>query len=255
MANTIQIRRGLNASVPVLADGEFGLSTDTLQLYVGNSSSNVEIATKSYVDAVAQGLDVKASVEYATVDVLPACTASGSKAGKTLTMDSAAVLSIDNVATVLNDRILVKNQAEPHDNGIYKVTTEGTVGVAAVLTRATDADTNAKVTAGMFTFVTKGDTLADKGFVLTTNDPIDLDTDPLAFSQFSGGGNGDMLLAGTQEVTGAKTFDVATFILKGSTSGTTEVNSNATAGTTVLTMPAGTQTLLGTLSTIDGGAY
>lgn len=142
-------------------------------------------ATKAYVDSVATGLDVKTSVRLATTAALPAVTAAGAGVGKTLTANAVGVLTVDGVAPGLNEDVLVKNQATAADNGIYRLTTLGTVGVAFVLTRRTDADSNAEVTGGMFTFVAEGTVNADTGWVLTTNDPLVLDTTGLAFSQFS----------------------------------------------------------------------
>lgn len=157
-------------------------------------SADNDLARKAYVDAVATGLDIKSSVDVATAAALPACTAAGSKVGKTLTGNAVGVLTVDGVATVLNDRILVKDQAEEIDNGIYKVTTAGTAGVAFILTRATDADQDAEVTAGMYTFVAEGTVNADAGFVLTSDDPITVDTNDQIFAQFSGTGS---ITAGT----------------------------------------------------------
>ena len=162
-------------------------------------------ATKQYVDAIKTGLDVKASVRVATAAALPACTASGSGVGKTLTMNDVGVLTIDGVDTVLNDRILVKNQAAGADNGIYKVTTEGTASVAAVLTRATDADEDDEVTAGLYVFAEEGTANSDAGFILTTNDPITVDTTTLAFTQFSGAGQ---IVAGAGLTRTGNTLDV-----------------------------------------------
>lgn len=144
-----------------------------------------DAATKFYVDSVATGLDWKASSRLATAAALPTVTAAGTGVGKTLTATATGTLTVDGVLTVLGDRILVKDQAAPEDNGIYTVTTAGAVGVAFVLTRAIDADQNAEVTAGMATFVTEGTANGDTGWVLTTNDPIVLDTDGLTFAQFS----------------------------------------------------------------------
>jgi len=188
MANIIQVKRGAFASLPTLAAGEFGFSTDTKQVHIGDGAANHEVvmhklfdansilaansddspaavtvaeqrivgritagniaaltaaevlallsgqagadfamnshkitgvldptgdqdaATKAYVDAIASGLDLKASCRVATAEALPSCTASGSGVGKTLTGDSVGVLTVDGVATVLNDRILVKDQ-------------------------------------------------------------------------------------------------------------------------------------------------
>lgn len=130
---------------------------------------------------VAARQDPKDSVRVATAAALPACTAAGSGVGKTLTMNAAGVLTVDVVATALGDDILVKDQVAADDNGIYTVTTEGTVAVAAVLTRRTDSDTSAKVTSGMNCHVSEGGTLADTHWMLTTNDPIVLDTTALVF--------------------------------------------------------------------------
>ncbi len=217
MANTIQLKRGTFATLPALGDGEPGWCTDNFKLYIGQTGANklvgeadflklsggtlsgaltlnadptvaLHAATKQYVDAVATGLDVKASCRVATAAALPACTPAGSGVGKTLTGDAVGILTVDGVNTVLNNRILVKNQILGDDNGIYKVTTEGTAGVAFVLTRATDADQDVEVTAGMFTFIEEGTANGDKGFALTTNDPITVDTTTLTFSTFSGTG-------------------------------------------------------------------
>lgn len=168
------------------------------------------VTTKGYVDSLAAGLDVKASVRLATAAALPAVTPGGSGVGKTLTADEVGVLTVDGVATVLNDRILVKNQSSAIHNGIYKVTTEGTGGAAFVLTRATDADENTEVTAGMFTFVEQGSTNDNDGFVLSTN-TVDVDVTSQDFSQFSAAGGGVTYVAGagmTESGGGTNTFDV-----------------------------------------------
>lgn len=217
MSNSLKIKRGLAAGLPALTDGEPGWTTDTFKLYVGqggvsklvgeadflklsggtltnfltlhaNPSSALHAVTKQYADALSGGVDVKDSVRLTTDAALPAVTAAGSGVGKTLTADAVGVLTVDGVATVLNDRILVKNQVAGADNGLYKVTTEGTAGVAFVLTRTTDADANTEVTAGLYTFTEEGTANADAGFVLSTNNPITVDTTALTFTQFSGAG-------------------------------------------------------------------
>jgi hypothetical protein len=141
------------------------------------------------VDSVAQGLDVKASVVYATTAALSAFTFSAT-AGGTLTADANGALSVDGSTPSVADRILVKNETSTNApyNGIYVVTAVGDGSNAFVLTRSTDANASAEVTAGLFTFVEQGSTLADTGWVLTTNNPITLNTTDLVFSQFSGAG-------------------------------------------------------------------
>lgn len=157
---------------------------------LGTPVSDTDAATKIYVDNVAAGLDPKESVRVATTAALPANTAAGSGVGKTLTMNAVGVLTVDGVATVLGDRILVKDEANAVNNGIYTVTTEGTASVAAILTRATDFDGSPgnEVTAGAYTFVEEGTVNANSGWVLSTNNPITVDTTALNFAQFSGTG-------------------------------------------------------------------
>jgi hypothetical protein len=146
-----------------------------------------DAATKAYVDSVATGLDVKASVRMATAAALPANTSSGTAGeGHTLTANANGSLVVDGLTTALNDRILVKTEAAGSDNGIYTLTQVGVPATTPwVLTRATDADTDAEVNAGMFTFSTEGTANADIGWVLTTDNPIVVDTTALVFSQFS----------------------------------------------------------------------
>ena len=132
---------------------------------LADPTNDQDAATKAYVDAARSGLDVKQSVRVATTGPI---TLSGTQ-------------TIDGVSAIAGDRVLVKDQSTASQNGIYVV-------AAGSWSRAADADSNAEVTAGMFTFVTEGTTNADSGWVLTTNDTITLGTTALAFAQFSGAG-------------------------------------------------------------------
>lgn len=175
-----------------------------------------DAATKAYADSVATGLDVKASVRVASsVDVNLA----------------APPATIDGVTMATGDRVLCMGQAAPATNGIFTYAAGG-------MLRATDADSSAEVTPGMFTFVEEGTTNADRGFVLTTNAPIVLNTTALVFTQFSGGAG----MAGTANritVTGS-TIDIAA------------TYTGQTSITTVGTITAGTWT--GTdVAVADGG--
>ena len=148
-----------------------------------------DAANKSYVDGLVNGLDWKNSVRLSTTAALAANTPAGSGIGKTLTADANGALSVDGVAVAVNDRILVKNEAAGADNGIYIVTDTGDGSNPFILTRATDADQSAEVTANLAAFVEEGTASADTGWVLTTNNPITLDTTALVFSQFTGVGS------------------------------------------------------------------
>lgn len=150
----------------------------------GAPTSTTHLATKGYVDSVAQGLSVKSAVRLRTVGALPAYNF----AANSLTAAAPGALSIDATGVTSGDRVLVdQNGADAgEDAGIYVVTSAGSGGSTWTLTRAADANTSELVTAGMFVFVTSGATSADKGFVLTTDAPIVLNTTALSFTQFSG---------------------------------------------------------------------
>jgi hypothetical protein len=122
-----------------------------------------DAVNKAYVDSLAYGLDWKASVRAAT----------------TANITLANEQTIDGVSVIAGDRVLVKDQTAGEDNGIYVVVDGGS------WTRSTDADADAEVTSGCAMFVTEGTANGDKGFVLTTNDPITLNTTSLTFTQFS----------------------------------------------------------------------
>jgi hypothetical protein len=149
------------------------------------------VATKTYVDGVAQGLDVKKSVRVATTADLSATYANG--AG-TLTADSNGAISIDGVTLVADDRVLVKDQTTQTENGFYKVTTVGDGSTAFVLTRTPDADSASEITGGAFTFVEDGTANAENGYVATHNGEPTLGTTNITFEQFSGAGQ---ITAGT----------------------------------------------------------
>ena len=139
---------------------------------VATPSADGHAATKGYVDSARSGLDVKQSVRVATTAAI------------NLSLDLEAGDVVDGVTLVAGDRVLVKNQGTASENGIY-VAVASAAGAAS---RATDADSNTEVTAGMFTFVEEGTVNADSGFVLTTDGPITLGSTSLVFVQFSGAG-------------------------------------------------------------------
>lgn len=144
-----------------------------------------DAATKAYVDSQSQGLDVKGSCKAATTSALPSHT----RSGNVLTASAnGAFPALDGVSLSVGDRVLVKDEGGgTHlENGIYTLTAAGGASAQWELTRATDADTSGKVTAGLYTWVTQGTANGDSGWYLTTDDPITLNTTNLTFVQFSG---------------------------------------------------------------------
>lgn len=134
-------------------------------------TDNQQIATTAFVNAAVsaaqQGLDVKESVR-----VLSAANVNIAAPGAT----------IDGIAMVAGDRVLLTGQSTASQNGLYTWN-----GASSAMTRTTDANTSAKVSGGLFTFVSEG-TYADSGWVLTTDSSITLGSTALTFTQFSGAG-------------------------------------------------------------------
>ena len=161
------------------------------------------LVNKAYVDSVANGLDVKASVRVATTADLSATYNNGNG---TLTASSNGAISIDGVSLSANDRVLVKDQSTATENGFYRVTTVGSGSAAFVLTRTPDADDAAELTGGAFTFVEEGTANADNGFVASHNGTPTLGTDNITFEQFSGAGQ---IAAGAALTKTGNTLDVS----------------------------------------------
>jgi hypothetical protein len=152
-------------------------------------TQSTDAATKAYVDSVAEGLHVHASVKAATTNTL-ATLSGGTVAydngtngvGATLTISGGSLTTLDGYTLQNGDRILVKNEATQAHNGIYTWATGGTV-----LTRATDYDTAAEIQAGDFVFVTNG-TLYDNTGWVQSNVVSTIGTDAISWTQFSGAG-------------------------------------------------------------------
>jgi hypothetical protein len=142
-----------------------------------------DAATKNYVDATAQGLDAKASV----------------KAASTANLTLSAAQTVDGIALVAGDRILVKDQTTPSQNGIYLV-------AAGAWTRALDADAWTELP-GAFTFVETGTVNADTGWVCTADQGGTIGTTSVTWTQFSAAGT---ILAGAGLLKTGTTIDLQT---------------------------------------------
>lgn len=146
-----------------------------------------DAANKRYVDAAVVGIDWKASVRAATTAAVTLAT--GLENGDTL----------DGVVLATGNRVLVKNQADATENGIYVVAASGAP------TRGTDADTAAEITASFAVFVEEGTVNADSGYTLTNDGTVVVGTTALTFTQFTGLGQ---ITAGAGLTKTANTLDV-----------------------------------------------
>lgn len=175
-----------------------------------------DAAPKSYVDSVAQGLDLKDSVRVATTANI---TLSGTQ-------------TIDGVSVVADDRVLVKDQSTGSQNGIY-------LCKASAWQRADDLAAGASA-AGVFTFVEEGTSNGDLGFVCTTNAGSDtVGTNALAFSTFSS--SGDVSAGDGLDKSGA-TLSVDL-----------KANGGLVIESTEIAVDLGASSITGTLAIADGG--
>lgn len=162
-----------------------GTMTGALLLNTSAPSTALQAASKGYVDSIASGFTIIAAAKVATTANLAYTYANGAAGvGATLTAPGVGILTIDGVATVLNDRILAKNQTTTFQNGVYYVSTEGTAGVAAILTRVTDYDSAAEIKVGSIVPVTSGTTLASSSW-LQYDTVVTVGTDAIQFTQYS----------------------------------------------------------------------
>jgi hypothetical protein len=187
-----------------------GLDSVTL---TQDPSTALQAATKQYVDTlVSSGITYHAPVKYEVPDStgnLNATYNNGTAGvGATLTNAGTQVaFTPDGVVASVNDRILVYNQTNAAQNGVYTVTTVGSGSTNWVLTRATDANSYAlksptALGEGDAFFITSGNTGAGETYVCNTTGVITFGTTNITFAQISSAqiysaGTG-LTLAGTQ---------------------------------------------------------
>jgi hypothetical protein len=131
---------------------------------VPTPTTDTGAANKLYVDNAISGFDWKGSVRAAT----------------TGDVTLSAAQTIDGVAVVADDRVLVKAQTDASENGLY-------VAASGAWSRADDMDASDEVVSASV-FVEEGTTNADSGWVVTSDSPFVLDTDDVVWVQFSGTG-------------------------------------------------------------------
>jgi hypothetical protein len=149
-----------------------------------------DAATKAYVDGVAQGIITRPAAKVATTQSLDAVF---SAANGTLTIEadgSTTDLEIDGVILdSIGDEVLVKDQINQEENGIYILTSIGSQTSDWVLERCDFCNESQEIP-GSFVFVTQGIVNASTGYILTVEDreTFTLNVDPIIVVQFSGAG-------------------------------------------------------------------
>ena len=149
---------------------------------LGDPQSAQDAVTKAYVDLTVQGLKPKQSVRAASVATI--ATLSGP-------------MTLDGVALVAGDRVLVKDQTTVAQNGIYVV-------AAGAWARSSDADVWGELVSA-YVFVESGTVNADMGYLATVDPGGTLGTTAVTFVQFTGAGQ---ILAGAGLTKSGNTLDV-----------------------------------------------
>ena len=177
-----------NGNISLNPNGSGAIDANSANIInVADPTQAQHAATKSYVDAVKQALDIKDSVRVATTANITIATALNAND------------TLDGVTLANGDRVLVKDQSSAGENGIYVV--------AASPARAADANTAAELTGGTFVFVEEGTVNGDNGFVFTHDGvPSNFGTTAMPVVQFSGAGQ---IIAGAALTKSGNTLDVA----------------------------------------------
>jgi len=192
------------SAVTLLDIGTLGASTaniTTANITSGTVSTtptnNTDIVNKEYADAIASGIHFHEAVAYATTAALPAATYNNgtSGVGATLTANANGALTVDGYTFTSpadnGTRILVKNQSNGAENGVYTLTQAGnsSPGAPFILTRATDFDTVGtgvdQIDEGDFFLVTGGTANLNTAWVQQTAPPITIGTTAIIFQQFA----------------------------------------------------------------------
>ena len=196
ISDVTSLQTTLDAKAPLASPALTGTPTAPT---ASAGTNTTQIATTAFVQAAvsasAAGLDVKQSVRVATTANI---TLSGTQ-------------TIDTVSVVAGNRVLVKDQTTPSQNGIYVV-------AAGAWTRATDFDSTAEVTTGAFTFVEEGSANKNTGWVLSTTGTITVGTTGIVFVKFSASslseGDGITILGDTISVNYAEGLTTALGVLR-----------------------------------------
>ena len=211
-----------NAIVSRDASGNFTANLITVNT---TPTSAGHAASKAYVDNISAGMNWHPAVVAATSGVLPSSTYAngttdangGLGIGATLTATANASLAIDAVNVNNGNRVLIKNQADAKQNGIYVVTDKGSASTKWILTRSTDSDNHliGEVTAGDAVYVLYGSVNTNQSFVATmtgsgTDGLVLIGTDNITWTQFSGAST---FVAGNGLVRTGNTVDVVSSTL------------------------------------------
>jgi hypothetical protein len=185
----------LTASRAVVSDGSGEAESSAVTATELGYVSGVTSAIQTQIDAISSQVtpDWQPSVRAATTAALAANTYDNgtSGVGATLTGNSNGALAAqDAITLVADEELLVKDESTGANNGIYVVTQVGDGSNPYILTRRTNFDADADITAGATVFISEGTANGNETWQLTTDDDITVGTTALVFAQLTGAGGG-----------------------------------------------------------------
>lgn len=186
----------------------------------GSTTNGITAGTPYYVESIPSSTSITLSLTFDGAQITTLTNGTGltitsranSGVGATLTnAGTQAALVIDGVSVSVGNRVLIYNQTNAYENGVYTVTTVGNGTTNWVLTRATDANTYSPMGGanslgdGDYWYVTEGATGKGESYVFNTSGTIVFGTTSLSFVQFS---SAQVYSAGTGLTLDSTTFSI-----------------------------------------------
>jgi len=168
------------------SDPAFSATPSVTSITIANAPvSTTDGTNKAYVDGIAAGFDWKDTTQAATTAALTVTYDNGvAGVGATLTNAGAqAAFEIDGYTAPVGERVLIKDQSDTFQNGIYVVTDAGSGATNWILTRASDYDTVAEMDEGSLVPVANG-TVNQNTLWLQNVSVTTIGVDPITYQKF-----------------------------------------------------------------------
>ena len=183
--DALQLKQNNLGYTPVNIAGD---TMSGLLVLSGDPGAALGAATKQYVDNISSNVNFHSPVYTATTGNLIANYDNGvAGVGATLIATTNGALQVDGEFPSYLDRVLVWQQNDAFQNGVYKVDVVGDSITPYTLIRSTDSDNNpaGEIRYGDYTLILSGDTNGGKGFICNTVGTVVVGTTPITFVQYN----------------------------------------------------------------------